>query len=183
MVSVVFCDIRGFTSMAERLPPRQVVEVLNHYYRMMTEVVESHGGTVNQFVGDEVFAVFGAPMIQANHEEKATLCAIDMIRTVRELNRICMEQYQCELHVGIGVNSGEVVAGNMGSRAHMAYAVVGDTVNTGKRIERLTETQLDTIFISESIYQKVHQRISTRAHGPIELKGKKKKIQVYEVVI
>ncbi|MEM7371507.1 MAG: adenylate/guanylate cyclase domain-containing protein [Bacteroidota bacterium] len=182
-VSVLFCDIRGFTSLSEQLPPRQVVGILNHYYRMMTEVVESYGGTVNQFVGDEVFAVFGAPMAQKDHEEQATLCAIEMIRTLDALNEICLESYQCEIHIGIGVNSGEVVAGNMGSSAHMAYSVVGDTVNTGKRIESLTKTKYDTIFISESIYRKVQDRVKARAHEPIAVKGKKEKIKVYEVLM
>lgn len=181
-VSVLFCDIRGFTSLSEELAPKKVVEILNHYYRVMTEVIESFGGTVNQFVGDEVFAVFGAPMAQNKHELQASLCSAEMIRKLADLNDMLKESYGCEIHVGIGINSGEVITGNMGSKAKMAYSIVGDTVNTGKRIESLTQEHKDRIFISESVYQEVQDHVEAKALGPIAVKGKKEKIQVYELV-
>ncbi|MEO0898488.1 MAG: adenylate/guanylate cyclase domain-containing protein [Bacteroidota bacterium] len=181
-VSAMFCDIRGFTQLSEELPAKDVVGILNHYYRMMTEVVEKHGGTVNQFVGDEVFAVFGAPIALHEHELKASLCGIEMVQTLDKINEICRNEYNKEIQVGIGINSGEVITGNMGSRAKLAYSVIGDTVNTAKRIESLTATRLNSVLIGESIYEKVQGHLKATPLEPIMVKGKKNKIQVYELV-
>ncbi|MEZ4687638.1 MAG: adenylate/guanylate cyclase domain-containing protein [Bacteroidia bacterium] len=133
-ITVLFCDIRGFTPLSERLKPRQVVTFLNDYYSFMTEAVKKHGGSVNQFVGDEVFAAFGAPVTIENPEEMAVACALDMRRQLRRLNEKYADVLGEEIRVGIGINSGEVVAGNLGSEDKMAYSLTGDTVNTGKRI-------------------------------------------------
>lgn len=181
-ITVLFCDIRGFTLMSEELEPREVVTFLNDYYAMMTEAVKKHNGTVNQFVGDEVFACFGAPIASQHNERNAVLCAIEML----EIRKILNEKYQThigrEFTIGIGVNSGTVVAGNMGSEDKISYSVTGDTVNTGKRIETLTRDAPNSILISEQVHQFVEDLIEVKSWGLIEVRGRKGKVQVYEVL-
>lgn len=181
-IAVLFCDIRGFTNMSEELSPRDVVAFLNDYYAMMTEVVKKFEGTVNQFVGDEVFAAFGTPIATPHFEQSAVLCALEMMKKREELNARYRDKMGREIEMGIGINSGEVVAGNLGSEDKISYSVTGDTVNTGKRIETLTKENPNTILVSESIFSKVNHLIRATAWEPIEVKGKKEKIQVYEVL-
>lgn len=181
-MTVLFCDIRGFTNMSEDLSPREVVTFLNDYYAEMTEAVKRHQGTVNQFVGDEVFAGFGAPIATNDHERKAVFCALEMMKKLALLNQRYQEKMGREIEIGIGINSGWVVTGNLGSEDKISYSVTGDTVNTGKRIETLTKEHPNAILISESVYQEVKDWVETRAWDPIEVKGKKEKIRVYEVL-
>lgn len=180
-IAVVFCDIRGFTRMSEQLTPREVVTFINDYYGMMTQVVKRHNGTVNQFVGDEVFACFGAPLMTTQNELNAVMCAMEMMQVRQLLNEKYKELLGGEIEIGIGVNSGEVVAGNLGSEDKIAYTVTGDTVNTGKRIESLTKESPNSILISQRVYDQVKNVIDAEAWEPIEVKGKRGKIQVYEI--
>lgn len=181
-IAVLFCDIRGFTPMSEELMPKEVVGFLNDYYSTMTSVVKRHNGTVNQFVGDEVFATFGVPVATQQNELNAVLCALEMMQKREQLNQKYSERFGREIEVGIGINSGEVVAGNLGSEDKMAYSVTGDTVNTGKRIESLTKEAPNTVLISERVYQQVSAYVHTRAWEPIPLKGKRDLATVYEVL-
>lgn len=181
-LTVLFCDIRGFTPMSEQLSPREVVGFLNDYYAMMTQVVKRHGGTVNQFVGDEVFASFGAPIAIDQHEQRAVRCAIEMMEKLAELNQSYKERMGREVEMGIGINTGEAVAGNLGSEDKISYSVTGDTVNTGKRIETLSKEVPNSILISNSVYEAVSDIINVKVWDPIEVKGKRDKIQVYEVL-
>jgi class 3 adenylate cyclase len=181
-IAVLFCDIRGFTPMSEELSPKEVVGFLNEYYALMTETVKKHEGTVNQFVGDEVFAVFGAPICTQQNEENAVLCALDMLKVREQLNEKYGPKMGRHIEIGIGINAGEVVAGNMGSEDKLAYSVTGDTVNTGKRIESLTKDAPNTILISDRVYNKVHPLVETRAWEPMEVRGKREKVQVHEVM-
>ncbi len=181
-VSVLFCDIRGFTSLSEQWRPQDVVSLLNDYYDLMTACVRRYNGTVNQFVGDEVFAVFGAPIPLKKHEEMAVLCAKEMIESLKILNEKYQSILTFPIQVGIGVNSGEVVAGNMGTSEVIRYGVIGDTVNTGKRLEGLTKSVPDGIIISERCFQKISARIQVKKWPPTHLKGKKEPVTVYEVI-
>ncbi|MFK7970591.1 MAG: adenylate/guanylate cyclase domain-containing protein [Bacteroidia bacterium] len=182
-ITVLFCDIRGFTPLSERLAPRQVVKFLNDYYSYMTEAVKKHGGSVNQFVGDEVFAAFGAPEAIENPETKAVACALDMRRQLLRLNKKYQEDLGEEILIGIGINSGEVVAGNLGSEDKMAYSLTGDTVNTGKRIETLTSEKPNAIYISDKVFDKIDGRFTTRALEKVAVKGKRDLLQIYEVEV
>ncbi|MEM1137972.1 MAG: adenylate/guanylate cyclase domain-containing protein [Bacteroidota bacterium] len=181
-ITVLFCDIRGFTSMSETMSPKEVVSFLNHYYSIMKEVVKRHNGVVNQFVGDEIFAVFGAPVAFPNNEENAVFCAIDMMKKLQSINDLFKDKLPEPVGMGIGINSGEVVAGNLGSEDKIEYSVTGDTVNTGKRIEMLTKESPNTILVSESIYQKTKNLIEVNPWEPVSVKGKKEKITVYEIM-
>ncbi|MDX1907217.1 MAG: adenylate/guanylate cyclase domain-containing protein [Bacteroidia bacterium] len=180
-IAVLFCDIRGFTPMSEILTPKEVVAFLNDYYGIMSEVINRHNGMVNQFVGDEIFACFGAPLATQNNEQNAVLCAIEMMSRREILNARYRDRVGREIEMGIGINAGEAVAGNLGSADKLAYSVTGDTVNTGKRIETLTKEFPNAILINKPVYEKVSHLIQARAWDPIEVRGKKEKIQVYEV--
>jgi len=180
-ITVLFCDIRGFTSMSEVFAPKEVVSFLNNYYSMMTEVIKKHNGVVNQFVGDEIFAVFGAPVAYPNNEENAVFCAMEMMQKLNTLNELYQDKLAEPVGMGIGINTGEVVAGNLGSEDKIEYSVTGDTVNTGKRIEMLTKDSPNSILVSKSVYAKVESLIVANAWEPIAVKGKKEKIIVYEV--
>jgi class 3 adenylate cyclase/ActR/RegA family two-component response regulator len=181
-VSVLFCDIRGFTPISERINPKLVVDLLNAYYGMMTDIVNRHMGTVNQFVGDEVFACFGAPAPCIKCEQHAVFCAIEMISSLKKLNEMLSKNLGTEIVVGIGINSGEVIAGNVGSEQRIDYCITGDTVNTGKRIETLTKDHPNSILISQPIYEKVKDLFEVKAWDPVNVKGKKDKLHVYEVI-
>lgn len=180
-VTVLFCDIRGFTNMSEKLSPKEVVKFLNDYYAMMTKVIKRYNGTVNQFVGDEIFAAFGAPVPAANNEINAVFCALEMIKTLELLNEKYKGRFEYPIEVGIGINCGEVVAGNLGSEDKISYGLTGDTVNTGKRIESLTKDVPNSILISDSVYQKIKGQIQTQSWEPIEVKGKREKILVHQL--
>ncbi|MEK7729189.1 MAG: adenylate/guanylate cyclase domain-containing protein [candidate division KSB1 bacterium] len=181
-VTLLFCDIRGFTSMSEELSPKEVVALLNDYYTLMTEAVTRHNGTVNQFVGDEVFAAFGAPRATLDNEKNAVFCALEMVQKLETLNQKYQERVGREILVGIGINAGEVVAGNVGSEARIEYHFTGDTVNTGKRIEVVSRDYPNAILMSESVYSKTTDVVRTKEFEPIMVKGKKEKIQVYQVL-
>lgn len=180
--TVLFCDIRNFTAMSEQLEPERVVDFLNEFYAEMTEIILRHDGHVNQFIGDEIFATFGAPLASPNNEENAVFCAMEMMRKRETLHEKYMSAFNLPIDVGIGINVGKVIAGNMGSEARMNYSIVGDTVNTCKRIESLTHQVFNSILISEGVYEKTHELIHTRQWEPMPIKGKKEKITVYEIL-
>jgi len=181
-VAVMFCDIRDFTPMSEHMTPNEVVTVLNIFYAQMNEVIKQQEGVINQFIGDEIFVIFGAPVPVDNCEEKAVLCAIGMIRQLDIINQELQEKLGISIKVGIGINYGPVVTGNMGCENKISYSVTGDTVNTGKRIETLTKEKPNTILISESVYAKTKHVINTIPWQPVNVKGKDEKLTVYEVL-
>jgi adenylate cyclase len=181
-ITVLFCDIRGFTPMSEEMTPKEVVSFLNDYYSMMTEVIRKCNGIVAQFVGDEIFAAFGAPIATENNEQNAVFSALEMMRQLQTLNEKYLKNFNREIKMGIGINAGEVVAGNLGSEERIDYSLTGDTVNTGKRIETITKDMPNSILVSDSVYQKTQQLFDFKEFEPLHVKGKKDKIQVYEVI-
>ncbi len=181
-VAVLFCDIRGFTPLSEVLSPKEVVSFLNEYYQIMTEVVKQHKGSVIQFVGDEIFAAFGALEYFPDNASNAVFCALKMMDMLPKLNKKYREKFKTEIEIGIGINYGEVVAGNLGSEDRIRFSVTGDTVNTGKRIESITKDYPHSVLINDSVYQEVKEVINTKEWDPIQVKGKKEKIIVHEVL-
>lgn len=181
-VAVLFCDLRGFTALSERRRPKEVVAFLNDYYSVMTKIIKQHGGFVNQFVGDEIFATFGAPVATANKDEQAVFAAIEMIGEMEQLSAKYAEKFGQEVFVGIGVNTGEVIAGNLGSEDRMDYSVTGDTVNTGKRIESLTKGFPNAILIRDVVHSKVQEFVESKAWEPVSVKGKEEKLIVFEIL-
>ncbi len=181
-IAVLFCDMRRFTNISEEQSPKEVVSFLNTYYSFMSDPIKKHNGIVNQFVGDEIFAIFGAPVILPNPEISAVLCALEMREKLHPLNELYRDKFNTDIQIGIGINYGDVIAGNLGSEDRIDYSVTGDTVNTGKRIEMLSKHIPNSILISETIYEPVKDMIDAHAWGPVELKGKKGRMQVYEVI-
>ncbi len=180
--ALLFCDIRGFTRIAEKLNPAEVVKILDTYYSRMTDVVKKHGGVITQFIGDEIFATFGAPVPIKDAELSSVNCAIEMIKKLDEINGELKDILPEKFTVGIGLNYGPIIAGNLGSDERLTYAITGDAVNTAKRIESLTSNFPNTILISESIYKKTKTLVSTKPWGEVSIKGKEKKIMVYQVL-
>lgn len=181
-IVALFCDMRGFTSLSENLDPDTVVKMLNTYYTIMVEVIKSYTGTVVQFVGDEIFAVFGAPLPIQNCLESALRCALAMVERLKDTNTTLSGVIGQDIRVGIGLNYGPVIAGNLGSEERISYSITGDTVNTAKRIESLAKNGRDTILIGESIYKNTRHLVLTQALPSMLLKGKKTEIKVFEVL-
>ena len=181
-VAVLFCDIRGFTPLSEVLSPKEVVSFLNDYYQIMSEIVKQHNGLVIQYVGDEIFAAFGALEKYPDNEANAVFCAQKMMNSLPELNKTYKEKFKTEIEIGIGINYGEVIAGNLGSEGRIRYSVTGDTVNTGKRIESLTKDYPNSILISDNVYQKLKDVINVNSWEPYAVKGKKEKILIHQVL-
>ncbi len=181
-VAILFCDLRGFTSLSEQLSPKEVVTFLNDYYALMTEVIKKHKGMVNQYVGDEIFAAFGAPVDVLDKAHHAVFCALEMMANLEVLNAKYRDRFGVDIQMGIGINYGEVVAGNLGSEERIDYSLTGDTVNTGKRIESLTKEDPNSIFVSETVYDRTAELFKTESLPPVQVKGKKDKLHLYRVL-
>ena len=180
--ALLFCDIRSFATIAERLTPKDVVHFLNVYYSMMSDVIKEHNGVINQFVGDEIFVSFGAPEPIDDQEISAVRCARDMVKKLEEINIQLRSTINEDIVVGIGVNCGPIIAGNLGSDDRLSYSITGDAVNIAKRIESLTRGLPNAILISEAIYLKTNGLINTIPWGEVEIKGINKKVKVFQLV-
>ncbi len=176
-VTVLFSDLRGFTPMSEAMEPNEVVSFLNSYYSIMSDIIKKHNGNVMQFVGDEIFATFGAPLEFPDNEKNAVYCALEMMESLPLLHEASGKKPP----MGIGINAGEVITGNIGSEDRINYSVTGDTVNTGKRIEMLTKNLSNTIYISESVHNKVEKIVKVEKIAPQIVKGKKEPLCVYKL--
>lgn len=179
---LLFCDIRKFTALIEGLSPDQVVYILNLYYSVMSEVITDHEGVIIQYVGDEIFVAFGAPLPIEDPKMKAVQCAIRMIQQLEEINSDLRAKFSREMAVGIGINYGSVIAGTLGSDDKLSYSITGSEVVTAKRIESLSHGFTNAILIGESIYQAVRDMIQSKAWGEVEIIGKNEKINVYQVL-
>lgn len=172
-VSVLFCDIRGFTAMTQSMPPQDVIELLNNHFRPLTKIVTDHGGAVDKFVGDLIMAIFGAPEHGENDKLAAMRCAAAMINKRNELNR--MEAPA--VYMGIGIASGLVVAGNMGSEDRIDYTVLGDRVNLAARLCSKAESM--AVVVDEPTYESCREEFQLTPLPPLSLKGFDLPIQAY----
>jgi adenylate cyclase len=179
-VTVLFCDVRGFTPMSERLSPEEVVALLNDFYTLMIETTFKHDGTLDKFMGDAVMAIFGAPIAHPDHSARAVLTALHMREGVAGLNQRREEQGKEGVAIGIGVSAGEVVAGTVGTEDRMEYTVIGDSVNLAARL--VANAKPGQILISHRTWQAVRDVVETRALGAIKVKGKEEEVEVYEVL-
>ena len=149
-VTILFADIIGFTSLSEQKQPEEVVEILNEYFKEMTEIIFKWDGTLDKFVGDEIMAFWGAPIDQPNHAELAVRCALNMEARLFDLQYKWKLEEKCGLDCGIGINTGEVIIGNIGAAGKkMDYTVIGDNVNLAARVEKLTRTYNAKIIVTE----------------------------------
>jgi adenylate cyclase len=181
-MTVLFSDIRGFTSVSEKGEPEDIVHTLNEYFTRMVDIVFKHKGTLDKFVGDMVMALFGAPLDDVDHAEHAVDAALEMIDELLRLNERWTAEGRPSLDIGIGINTGPMIAGNIGSEAIMSYTVIGDAVNLGSRLESLNKSYGTRIIISDATRAALPDRYVFRPLGEVVVKGKTQAVAIFEVV-
>lgn len=178
-ITVLFVDLRGFTTLSESLEPEQVVDILNSYLSLVANAVAKNGGTLDKFIGDAAMAVFNSPIDIEDYVFRAICTAWDIRDSANGLDQKYKEKYGKSVTFGIGVHCGEAVIGNIGCASRMDYTAIGDTVNTASRLEGIAAS--GQILISSEVRERIKDRIKTVFTGEISLKGKKEKVSVYEV--
>ncbi|MEA5620057.1 GAF domain-containing protein [Cronbergia sp. UHCC 0137] len=181
-VTILFSDIRGYTTLTENLGASEVVLLLNQYFETMVEAVFNYEGTLDKFIGDALMAVFGAPLPVENHAWRAVQSALDMRRRLAEFNQKRIFESQPEIRFGIGMSSGDVVSGNIGSPKRMDYTVIGDEVNLSSRLEGVTKEYGCDIILSEYTYNLCSDRLWARQLDKIRVKGKHQAVNIYELI-
>lgn len=182
-VTILFCDLRGYTSFVERKKPKEVVKFLNTYFTEMHSVIQRHNGIVLQYIGDEIEAVFGAPINEPNHPTMAVLSALEMRKNLEYLNTKRKEEGEEPVHHGIGIHTGVVLAGSVGSPERLVYAMVGDAVNLASRIQNLNKQFGTDILISAATKELLKDTdLAFKSFGQTAIKGKSEKIEIFSVL-
>jgi adenylate cyclase len=181
-VSVLMSDVRGFTTLSERLPPDRISATMNEYFTAMVEVILAHRGMVQDFIGDGILAVYGAPVDDPDHAWHAVATALEMQAALQRLNRQWQAEQRPPLALGVAVHTGEVFAGNVGSPRKKKYAVLGDTVNTVSRIEGLNRELSTAILISGATLAMVKDRVVVRDRGVVTVKGRTQPVELFELL-
>ncbi len=181
-MTVLFSDIRGFTTVSEQGEPEAIVAQLNEYFSRMVPIVFAHKGTIDKFVGDMIMALFGAPLDDPDHADHAVQTALAMSAGLAQLNREWAAAGRPTLDIGIGINTGDMVAGNLGSDDIMSYTVIGDQVNLGARLESLNKDFHTRVIISEATRAALKGRYDIRALGDVVVKGKSVPVKIFSVV-
>ncbi len=182
VVTVLFADIRGFTSMSEKMSAEDVSNILNEYFTEMEPIISGHNGVINKFIGDAVMAIFGEPIHDKNHALNAVKCANEMLKKVRRLQHKWLEEGKPKIEIGIGINTGEVFAGNIGSEKRMEYTVIGDTVNLASRIESYNKIYKTNFLIGPTTYEAVKNNVNVIKISDVQIRGKHQKLDIYEVL-
>ncbi|RME29005.1 MAG: adenylate/guanylate cyclase domain-containing protein, partial [Deltaproteobacteria bacterium] len=182
VLTVMFSDIRGFTSLSEKLDPAALTELLNEYLTPMTEIVLQQRGTLDKYIGDALMAFFGAPIAFEHHAHAACSSALQMMERLKELNAQWKQRGLPELAIGIGINTGEVSVGNMGSARRFDYTVIGDNVNLASRLEGLNKTYGTSIIISQFTREAIGGHFTCRKLDSVRVKGKMQPVDIYELV-
>ncbi len=181
-VTIFFSDIRSFTSISEGLEPEQVVELVNGYMTRMVRIIFAHGGVVDKYVGDAIMAVYGAPTSYGDDALRAVSAAIRMRAELKRFNESQAALGKPVIAIGMGMNTGDVVAGNIGSPERMEYTILGDSVNLTSRVESLTKEYKTDILISSSTYEEIKDQIHCEPRGTTKVKGKAEEVFIYEVI-
>lgn len=179
--TVMFADIRGFTAMSEAQPPDETIELLNTYYTLMFDAINGHGGVVNQMIGDGLMAVFGAPLALPQAEASAVRAALEMIELIELLNVERAAEQKAPIRIGVGIASGEMIAGYTGTQQRATYTCVGDAVNVAARLEGHTKTAQRTILIDRATLESLPPDVNVEVLGPVPLKGKSAAVEVFSV--
>ena len=178
-VFIFFSDIRGFTPMSEQMNPDEIATLLTEYFTEMVEIIFQHGGTLDKFIGDAIMAIWGAPIPHEDDADRAMRAAMDMQKVLAQLNKKWTSEGRQEVHIGIGINFGDVFAGNIGSDRRLEYTVIGDAVNTASRL--CSKAGPGEILISEPFYKALKKPPKVEALEPIQLKGKAQAVPVYRL--
>src|SRR5689334_591836 len=179
--TAMFADIRGFTALVESQPPEETIELLNTWYTLMFDAIAGHGGVVNQMIGDGLMAIFGAPLPVADHAVAAVEAALEMIEMIGLLNTERAAQARSPLRMGVGIATGEVVAGYTGTQQRATYTCVGDTVNVAARLEAHTKVALRPVLVDATTAAAVQGRFGVDAIGTVAFRGKAAEVPVFAV--
>lgn len=181
VLTVFFCDLQNFTGVSEQLNPKQLTRLLNEYFTVMTEILYSHGATIDKYIGDSIMAFWGAPLTQEDHAERAMLASLDMQKECVKLSESFIKKGWPGPTMGIGINTGTMNVGNMGSKYRVAYTVVGDAVNLASRLEGLTREYRVPIIVSQST-RRATTNILFRSLDLVQVRGKHNRTKIYEPV-
>lgn len=181
-LSILFSDIQGFTSLSEKMGPEELVSMLNEYLTQMTNIVFENKGTLDKYIGDAIMAFWGAPVDDQDHAYHACATALQMKKEMERIHERFLREKNIDLNIRIGINTGEVIVGNVGSNVRFDYTVIGDHVNLASRLEGANKQYHSWIMVSENTYQPVHDRFEFRELDIIQVKGKLKPIKVYELM-
>ena len=181
-ITVFFSDVRGFTTVAESLTASELVSLLNEYLSEMTKICLKYRGTIDKYMGDAIMAFWGAPIHDEDHPYRACLASLAQIKTLKKLQKKWIEEGRPPLDIGIGLNTGDAVVGNMGSAHRMDYTAMGDTINLGSRLEGTNKVYGTQIIISEPTYIKVKDKVISRELDLIRVKGKSEPVRIYELL-
>jgi adenylate cyclase len=178
--TMLIADIRGFTTMSEKQTPQTIVAMLNEYFEVMVDILFKHGGTLDKFVGDEIIGLFGAPIPLRDAPVRAVRCALEMQRALRDFNQTRAAEHEEAIKVGIGLNTGPVVTGLIGSSKALQYTAIGDAMNTAARLQSIAKA--GEIIVSEQTMKHLADRVEAITLPPVEVKGKRDRMRVYSVV-
>ena len=181
-MTVLFSDIRGFTSMSEKMEPEEVVDFLREYLTEMTEAVFHHGGTVDKYIGDAIMALYNVPFEAPDHAAQAVRTALEFQRRLAPLAERFTAKHRGTLACGVGINTGDAVVGTIGSQQRLEYTAIGDTINLGSRLESITKDFNVPVVISEATWLEVKDLFETRYLGEVHVKGKEIPVKIYTVV-
>ena len=181
-VTVLFADIRGFTSMSEKMTAEEVSVILNEYFSEIEPIITKYNGVINKFIGDAVMAIFGEPIQDINHPQNAVKCACEMLKKVDQLQEKWLFEGKPKIEIGIGINTGDAFVGNIGSEKRLEYTVIGDMVNLASRIESYNKVYKTNLLISSSTYSNVSDIVDVIKIADVTIRGKAKKMDIYEVL-
>lgn len=179
-ITILLSDLRGFTSIAEKFSPTAIIELLNHYFSRMSAIIDRHGGVIDKFMGDSIMVLFGTTSDEGADLKAALQCAIEMQIAMFEINELSDSLGMSKLYMGIGINTGEVVAGTLGSEIHREYTVIGDEVNLASRLE--AQSLRGQILLSDNTYLLAQDYIEVGSVNEVQVKGKSKPVKMYELM-
>lgn len=182
IVTVLFSDIRGFTSMSEKMSAEDVSKILNEYFAEMEPIINKYNGVINKFIGDAIMVIFGEPIQDLNHPRNAVKCAYEMLKRVNFLREKWLEEGRPRFEIGVGINTGEVFIGNIGTENRMEYTVIGDSVNLASRIEGYNKVYKTNLLVSSSTYNYISDCADVIKIKEVQIRGKSKKMDIYEVL-
>lgn len=184
VVTMLFCDIRGFNTPAEKTDPAEIIQFINDYFTIMAECIERHKGFINKLIGTGILVLFGAPTSYPDNTINAIYCALEMVLLLDKINENYKAKYghAIEIGIGIGINTGESIAGNIGSPKHMEYTTIGDTLNTAIQVQDLTHDISKGVLITQSTYDEVKDHFECESLGPKKIRGKEETVNIYKVI-